>query len=142
MRKVVRLRSDGSDPEFGLHLIVKADTGVTYEVQCNGHRCEGRQVEGFLVPVGGRSKAAVFENFFRGHFQGHPYDCPPQDWTDEIKGELRALVESVCVWDEDPKSPNQGRLVVDDGFLFECTEAWVPVVSTLGRGILVFNNCD
>lgn len=52
------LNPDGSQRRFDLNVVVEAPTGVVYAYQCAGHFHEIREVEGFLIPVGGSGPSA------------------------------------------------------------------------------------
>src|SRR5688500_10775881 len=52
------LNPDGSQLRFDLNVVVEAPTGVVYALQCAGQFHEIREVEGFLIPVGGSSPPA------------------------------------------------------------------------------------
>lgn len=140
--RVIRLRNDGANPEFGLLLLVKARTGIEYEVQCNGHLCESRRVEGYLVPVGGTASASRFESFFSRRFEGHPYRHLASGWKRSDVSELGDLVRSVTIFDWNHDGTSHGELDLDEHHLSQCTEAWITVRSSYGPAVLIFNNCD
>jgi hypothetical protein len=141
----VFLDPDGTQ-EFGLFAVVAAPTGVTYAHQCAGFATEVREVEGFLVPLGGPSAARPLVDWFARTFGGNPpfHGSPFWDqWTLERVDELAALVAAVPMWRIDRKEgDDRFFLALDRARLHELTEAWVPVRTPYGPGVLVFANCD
>jgi hypothetical protein len=142
----VFLNPDGSRPT-GLLVIVSAPTGVIYRTRCGGLTNEQRQNEGFLVPcpsqdfdLTGNVESALVE-FFSERFrnQGDTGDTWPQPYVEE----LAALIQRVVYW----LTPAGGadsrmRLALHRSRLSECTEAWIPVITPEGPGILTFDNSD
>jgi hypothetical protein len=137
----VLLNPDGAE-DLGLNLIVEHPTGVLYGQQCAGFLTELRIVEGFLIPVGGPDAARRVYDWFWKAFQGHGY--PPIVWTEDRIRELAGLVAQVPCWLTQPEGEDDERhlLVLDEGRLDECVEAWIPVRTPYGRGILVLENSD
>jgi hypothetical protein len=137
----VFLNPDGAE-DLGLNLIVEHPTGVLYGQQCAGLLTELRTVEGFLIPVGGPDAARRFYDWSRRTFRGSGH--PPIAWTEDRIRELAGLVAQVPCWMTDPGGESDERhfLVLDEGRLDECVEAWIPVKSPYGRGVLVLENSD
>jgi hypothetical protein len=135
------LNPDGSE-NLGLNLIVEHPTGVLYGQQCAGLLAEIRTVEGFLIPVGGPDAARRVHDWFWKTFPGNCY--PPIVWTEDRIRELAGLVAQVPCWLTRPGGEGDERhsLVLDEGRLDECVEAWIPVRTPYGRGILVLENLD
>ena len=133
----------GGGPQFGLIVIVEASTGVTYAHQCGGHANDHRVREGFLVPVGGVDAARPIYDWFRRNFRGNCY--PPVEWTGQRLDELAALIGSVPCWSTPAGPAVEDRLTflsLDTDRLDECVEAWIPVTTPYGKGILVLENSD
>ncbi len=132
-----RLQNTG---QFGLFLIVEAPTGVYYQHQCAGINCDQRELEGYLVPVGGRKDAQPFIDFFGHEFEGHDYPSVIV-WTGSMIERLNRLVRTMPSYDDEGGS---GVLdaELDIERLGECTEAWVPVKTQDGNAILIFENFD
>jgi Family of unknown function (DUF6210) len=136
---------DGTQ-DFGLLVVVVLPTGVTYAHQCAGLRAEIREVEGFAIPVGGPEAAAPLLTFFRTRFHGNPpsrVSGVAPTWTDADVQELEALVSNIPLW----KTMRDGRservfLKLDISKLSDATEAWIPVQTAYGPGILLFKNSD
>jgi hypothetical protein len=131
-------------------VVIASPTGVVYQHQCAGIACEARQVEGYLVPLGGLKfdadagsiNAAEFTRLFHAGEScayGSGAALPP----DRLSG-LRSLVASVTFWDiaEDGEVKARTHLELDEARLSELAEAWVPVITPAGSGILMWNNCD
>lgn len=142
MAAYIFLDPDGSRG-VGLTVLVAAPTGITYAHQCVGYATETRAIEGFAVPVGGENAAAPLLSFFKRAFRGNP---PPTDatWTEERIAHLRHIVGEIPFWLTHPGSHDDRRvcLELDADRLDQLTEAWVPVHTPYGPGILVCNNCD
>lgn len=142
----VLLDPDGSVGR-GLYVIVAAQTGVTYETQCGGTHCLSRHVEGFLVPCpsegfeGGGDIEERLAAFFARHFRGEA--VPASAWPAYLVDELSIIVRDVVFW----RTPLEGsserlHLSLDRQRLADCIEAWVPVMTPDGRGVLTFTNSD
>jgi hypothetical protein len=143
---------DGTQ-EFGSLVIVVAPTCVVYAHQCGGLACELRELEGFAVPVGGPSAARPLRTFFHQTFHGNP-PVPGHNttarlgpwWTDAQIGELQALVEQIAFWKtyapESGTDDERTFLKLDLERLEELTEAWIPVQTAYGSGVLIFANSD
>ena len=109
------------------------------------------QVEGYLLPVHGmpagdcgEALAALREIFER--------DLGGAGWRGGalprlLMARLRDAVDKIAVEGSgemagDLLSREQKRLVLDEGRLGELDEAWVPVATADGPGLLVWNNSD
>lgn len=137
---------------FGLAVIVLGPTGVTYENQCGGFLTETRSAEGFLVLVPSidfdpeASEAFDVEGalltFFHREFRGN---LPaPEEWSQTQLADLANIVSRIPFW-VTPSGVVPAALMhlsLDRDRLAELTEAWVPVTTPYGPGILVFANCD
>ena len=147
--RFVYLDPDGTLAEW-IGIVVRRETGVIYGTQCAGVATEQRFIEGYLVLVGG-SKYDVDE----GKIQVGPFvDVFHQNggcqwgWTGralpiERQALLSSLVESIPYWrmsldGDDRKDP----LRVDATRLEQLAEAWIPVQTPDGPGILLYQNCD
>jgi hypothetical protein len=129
--------------DIGLHVIVEAPTGVVYAHQCAGCLTETRAVEGFLIPVGGAEAARRIYAWFWSTFKGNCYG--PIEWVEGRQlRELEVLVAQVPCWLTHPDGQDDERrfLELDKNRLGDCVEAWVPVKTPYGRGILVLENSD
>ena len=124
-------------------LIVEYPTGVEYGHQCGGYLCEERVTEGYLVPLGQREIELRIYEFFDREFSGHCYQ-PRNDWTGDRIAQLNKLLAqipcSACA--RDGSGDKEGSLTIDLERIQECVEAWIPVLSPLGRGVLTLLNCD
>ena len=146
MSSYVFLDPDGSQ-EWGLVVIVAAATGVTYAHQCGGHATELREVEGFAVPLGGPSAAKKIVQWFAATFGGNPPLRESRfwrDWSQERIEELASIVSDVPFWlTPGADGPDQRCwLKLDRDRFGEVTEAWVPVRTPYGPGVLLFQNSD
>jgi hypothetical protein len=150
--RYVSIDPDGSI-DIGLLVIVEHSSGVIYGVQCGGTAMEERHVRGYIVPVGGirstvdedlsRIEPAEFRRVF------HDGDVCRSDWRGAIlpierREQLAQLVREVPFWSTAPGSTESDRtaLELDSRRLDQIVEAWVPVQTPDGPGILVWDNCD
>ncbi len=138
----VTLNPDGFR-DFGLLVVVRAPTGVVYRNQCGGYYCLQLTAEGFAVPVGDVEAAKEIVEFFDGEFEGWPPDRG-ESWNESNLAELEAIVAKMPCWKCGPKPgrDEEAFLKLDRTRLDEMTEAWIPVVTADGPGILTFENSD
>ncbi len=141
----VFLNPDGTG-SVGLTVLVAAPTGVTYGHQCAGSLTEVRVLEGFAVPLATADRAEPLRAFFR-RFHGYP---PIRDGRtgavllDEHVAELARIVSAIPFWLTSRSGADERRLFLqlDRDREDELTEAWVPVQTVSGRGVLIFDNSD
>jgi hypothetical protein len=140
----VFLNPDGSHPT-GLAVIVRAATGVTYGAQCGGLANAERDAEGYLVLCPPQdddlatSILAELEPWFASRAsQGQTADT----WPASHVAELAAIVARVVFWTTAGSKPSRARLALDLSQLADCREAWIPVTTPDGPGILTFDNSD
>jgi hypothetical protein len=138
----VFLNPDGSQ-DFGVVVIVQASTGVTYAHQCGGHATKTRTTEGFLIPVGGPNEATRLYEWFWGTFHGQCHGNTVA-WTEQQVDELAALVRELPCWLTTPDGVDDERrlLELDRERIAACVEAWIPVKTAYGPGILLIRNSD
>jgi hypothetical protein len=134
---------DGFD--LGLLVIVEAKTGVIYANQVAGKLTDCRKLEGFLIPVGAPSEAKKLYDWFWRAFHGNCY-TPEQDWLPETVKALARLVAEIPCWltfpDEDEDKTQRLFLKLDEDRMGGCVEAWIPVITPYGKGILTLGNSD
>ena len=144
----VWLNPDGTWPSW-LGVIIRAQTGIQYEQQCAGTGCNQRTVEGYFVPLGGPkldpTNGKVDPDELRAVF--HTGKACSQGNGSTMSKErienLRKLVGEIPFWVADDNLVNpRSNLTLDDSQLSEIEEAWVPVQTQIGSGILVWDNCD
>jgi hypothetical protein len=151
--RAVFIDPDGTCHSY-LGVIVAHPTGVSYFQQCGGVDTIERSLEGFFVPLGGTSfdpeqghldsvgLTAVFHD--QGcQFGGASRDGKPQLPPERIE-ELRLLVEAIPYWvtSATGDSDRRDHLRLDDSRLADLVEAWIPVITPDGPGILTWPNCD
>lgn len=157
MPRFVFIDPDGTAHDY-LGVIVSHPTGIVYIQQCAGVETLMRSLEGYLVPVGGITfdpaqgsissqglTVTFHENggcTYGGEGIGDPPRAPrlPPDRISQ----LRAIVESIPYWTalESGETSRRGQLRLDETRLAEIVEAWVPVMTPEGCGILTWPNCD
>lgn len=135
-RRFVSLPTDGDIPGDWLYVVVEAKTGVVYDQQCGGIGCRHGQVEGFLVPLSEPDGRNALDRLF----------CRPGGWTytwsDGEVDRLRGIVSAIhyCAYDGTAHESHPLRL--DESRIREIDEAWVPVITSDGPGVLVWCNSD
>lgn len=147
--RFVYLDPDGTLREW-IAIVVRRETGVVYGTQCAGVATEQRYIEGYLVPVGGSKYDMDEGNIEVGPFADvfHENGGCRCAWTGralplERQARLSKLVESIPYWHgrldgEDQKD----RLRIDLTRLEQLAEAWIPVQTPDGPGVLLYQNCD
>lgn len=142
------------DPDGTFHgwlaVVVRRDTGVIYGTQCAGVATEQRFVEGYLIPLGGSKYEndegsieidALTEIF---HEDGWCKYCwrgreLPLDRLARLGNLLQTIPYWHCDLDaHDSKHP----LRIDQSRIDELAEAWIPVETPDGPGVLLYQNCD
>jgi hypothetical protein len=139
--RTVFLDPDGTNKDY-FGVIIRHPSGVVYSQQCGCTKTEIRSLEGYFVPLGrepfesgGRplSIAGLTAIFHRaGIGTGEPL-------SDEARSRLASFVENIPWWDA---AENRTHLAVDEARRGETMEAWVPVITSDGPGILTWPNCD
>jgi len=148
--RFVFLDPDGTLPDW-LFLVVRRSTGIVYGTQCAGVAVEQRLVEGYLVPLGG-FKFDVDEDLieldpFRDVF--HQDGNCQWSWTGaalppERRIMLDRLVEAIPYWrcEVTGATSEKTPLRIDAARIDEIAEAWIPVETPDGPGVLLYKNCD
>jgi hypothetical protein len=93
-----------------------------------------------LVPVFGPDGLGQLRELFEGHFRGA--GTWNHRWQDEEADNLRKPVEGICYWACDALNQTPHPLRLDEQNLRDADEAWVPVLTPDGPGILVWFNSD
>ncbi|MGW0504358.1 DUF6210 family protein [Micromonospora sp. NPDC003241] len=123
-----------------LYAVVEARTGVFYQHQYGGTACRQGQVQGFLVPVASADALdalrQLFEKDFRGAGTGN------YSWPDEERNRLRQIIGGISYWACDGHSEKPHALRLDESRIREADEAWLPVITPDGPGVLVWLNSD
>ncbi len=140
--KTIVIAPDGT-PDFGLIVLIEHSSGIQYEVQCGGHMTERRSREGYIVPVGTAEAARPLRELFARLFRGNPPPAGGNQWTSGKINELDALVAQVPYWTRLPEGIDSRHvLALDRDRAVDLTEAWVPVDTPDGKGVLIFKNSD
>jgi len=150
--RYVELDPDGAQGDSWLYVIVEADTGVVYVNQCAGFATEQRKCQGYLVPVEGHKTdpreghvdpaelAAIFHD--GAICLGYGQDVAPL--SDERLEALDTVIRAIPFWTVNPGTTERTRhsLLLDRSQLARLAEAWAPVITPVGKGVLVWKNCD
>lgn len=138
--------------EGWLYVVVRAPTRVIYKHQYGGVMCRHGEVQGYLVPVFGDQALAELREFFEGTLGAlgtTTHDRPEvtHDWSQDQLDLLRRAVAQIF-WgaDDDPDPPwklaEDVPLVLDEGRAEQVDEAWLPVLTPAGPGVLWWSNSD
>lgn len=128
----------------GLWVIVASESGVTYATQCVGLSTEARALEGFLVPCPASpgENAIEVETSIKAFFRSSGRSSAER-FTAEQHGELAKLVQRIAFWSTSATGEDHPHtLEFDASRADECAEAWVPVITPYGAGVLTFANSD
>jgi len=139
----VFLDPDGTWPRPWTFVIVHAATGVWYGQQYGGTATREAWVEGYLVPVDGRPAHAELEQVFVRQLRGAGIWGGNAVVSSELVTRVRTAVARIRYW---PASQGEQHapvpLRLDGGRLADLDEAWVPVLTPDGPGVLVWSNSD
>ncbi|MFI9320249.1 DUF6210 family protein [Kitasatospora aureofaciens] len=139
-KRYVYLDPDGCGGGW-MFVIVAAPTGVVYQNQCGGYACAQYEQEGYLVPLYGTDLDEGMNEIFVGELKG--YGMRGREWPAGVLDRLRTAVDSLGMYgsgrSDDLCPPS---LVLDESRLSEGAEAWIPVVTPDGPGVLVWENSD
>lgn len=127
-----------------LALVVRAPTGVVYGHQCCGVSCCHHLVEGFHVLLDGLTldlRPAELDAQAGGlHLGGVCYQLGR---TADVERLAAAVGQVVCQRATlDLAESVRAPLVLDRSRLDQAVEAWLPVESPYGPGVLLYPNCD
>lgn len=147
----VDIDPDGTFLDNWLAVVVRHPTGIVYSQQCAGVATQHRLVEGYLVILGATSvdfdhpplKTESLRTVF------HDGDACMWPWIgdqvpEERIAELARLVSRISFWASEPIT-SEGYLMplaLDLSRRDEIAEAWIPVVTPDGPGVLLYENCD
>ncbi len=129
-------------------LVIAGDTGVVYQQQCGGLACYMREMEGYLVPLGGLkfdAEQGRLEPFdLTAVFHVRASCCGYEALSPDRVQQLRDRIGTIPYWVSSPDGNSEARvpLVLDEARIDEAVEAWVPVSTPDGRGVLMWENCD
>lgn len=137
--KYVFIDPDGTMTPY-LAVIIRHPTGVTYRHQCDGVTTDERELEGYLIPLSGgpdraatTTRQALTDVFHadRGCLGGPPLEAH--------RPRLSDIVRAIPFWHGDDQCT---YLQLDLDRITEACEAWLPVITADGDGILIWPNCD
>jgi len=140
MQKTILIDPDGSSDNSWLYTIIKYPTNVKYQQQYGGFANRVNQVEGFLVPVSATQALKQLQGLFEKELKGNGTWGQNIELTEKQYEKLSALVETIPYWGTNSKTPH--NLEIDTESLKEIDEAWIPIVSSDGPGVLVWANSD
>ncbi|MBN2086204.1 MAG: hypothetical protein JW748_13375 [Anaerolineales bacterium] len=140
MRRVF-LDPDGTNKEF-FGVIIQHASGVRYSQQCGCTATALRETEGYYVPLKSQKtiirNEATFITELRNVFHNKNNNAD-YGFSEDQMMRLAAIIESIPWWNE---SERLSHLRLDEKRKHEITEAWVPIFTPDGPGILIWPNCD
>ncbi|MEU9989585.1 DUF6210 family protein [Streptomyces sp. NPDC048045] len=140
-RRYVFLDPDGTGMDQGwVFVVVAAPTGVVYQVQGGGFRCVRYEQEGYLIPLLGRGLDEELKEIFVGELKGR--GSRGLDWPPDLLARLGKAVAFHVYGSANRDDPFPAPLALDGTRLAGIDEAWVPVVTPDGPGVLVWENSD
>ena len=137
---VVFLDPDGTLPQSWMFVIVRHPTGVRYDQQYGGRLTRSATAEGYLVQVDPTPVRPLLDEVFLGRLRGPGMQLGPE-LTSEALDLLRAALRAARFWTPAPGTHPE-PLALDESELAELDEAWIPVLTPAGPGVLVWPNSD
>jgi len=136
--RLVFLDPDGTLGGGWIFVIVQANTGVVYQSQCGGANLRTAQAEGFLVPLTpGEALYAIRVLFLEVSRNFGTWSYP---WPVRYRDRLREIIGSIRYWAGDGEVDLPYELELDDSRIREVDDAWVPVITPDGPGVLVWRH--
>jgi hypothetical protein len=102
---------------------------------------DGR-VEGFLVPVHSPAARAMLDDVFVRDLKGTGLWGGQRAPSPEIVERVAKAVSLVRYWEANPDAAEPRSLELDRDRLKEIDEAWLPVRTPDGPGVLIWPNSD
>jgi hypothetical protein len=138
---VVFIDPDGTMPDW-MYVVVSRDTGVWYQQQFGGTATRQGRVQGYLVPVVGPHARQLLDDLFVRDLRGTGLWGGSRKPDDALIERVRDIVQGIQCANSEPDVWELQELRLDDSRLAEIDEAWLPVVSPDGPGVLLWPNSD
>ena len=122
-------------------VICEAETGVRYTNQTSGVRCLPQSTEGYYVPVFNRDVLGDLRSLFEEELEGQGTRQGRPEILTQYRERLRGAVSQVLM-DSSIGGPGEVPLQLDDSRFGEADEAWIPVITPDGPGVLIWENSD
>jgi len=118
-------------------VVIEHSTGVSYHQQFGGTACRQEAVEGVLVPV---NPGALTElrAVFEGELRSTGVWRRNFEWPAGLFDRIEEAVESIVYWPTNEGEPEKLKL----DRTRELDEAWIPVTTSDGNGVLLWANSD
>ncbi len=148
-KQFVYIDPDGTFDDW-IVVVIVSKTGVVYGTQCGGTANEQRYLEGFLIPCGslpfniddGRITSDILTSPFHDS-RGCLWNRWDETVSETVLAEIIKNVQQVTLWHHtNVHNCTRDCLEVDLDRVYEIREAWIPVKTKFGRGVLLWNNCD
>ena len=92
------------------------------------------------MPLFGPDELDALRELFEKHFRGA--GTWNYAWSDDERDTLRGIVGTIRFWASDGTTEEPHALRLDERRVRETDEAWVPVITPDGPGVLVWFNSD
>lgn len=138
--RTVWLSSEDYSNDAWLAVLVHSSTGVAYKHQTGGFASTPRVLESYYLPLFNgealHALRAIFEDALGGagthRLPEFPADLMPQLQSSVSLIHMASSIEPFA----------EVALVVDQARVAEIDEAWVPVITPDGQGVLIWQNSD
>ena len=138
-QRTVVVDPDGTAPDW-TYVVIARPTGVIYAHQYGGTATRQGEIEGYLVPVDGTAARPTFDEVFLGKLKG------TGSWGKSVEEPLVAMIRqavaTIRFWPDTQGPATVELLRLDEGRLAELDEAWIPVLTSDGPGVLMWPNSD
>ena len=138
-KRTIVLDPIGAWPEW-LVVVIEAPTGVLYQQQFGGTACRQGEIEGYLVPLSPGETLTTLRSIFEGELKGTGVSSRAFEWPANLYIRLTTAVESTQFWPANDGAPEQ--LSIDQSRVDDLDEAWIPVMTSDGPGVLLWENSD
>lgn len=139
-KRFVQLDPDATLGRDWMFVVVEAPTSVIYLQQCGGTTNRQCEAEGYLVPVTSEPALGELRHLFEKTLRGTGTER--HEWSGDQVRRLRDAVTRVVFWTSDRDTDEADVLTLDTSRMAEVDEAWVPVRTPAGAGVLVWCNSD
>ncbi|WP_086829905.1 DUF6210 family protein [Allokutzneria sp. NRRL B-24872] len=139
-KRFISIDPEGVSTQNWLYVVVEAETGICYLQQYGGTACRQGHVEGFLVPLFSAGEMNALAELFEKDFGGA--GTWNHTWPDDKANKLREIVGAIRYWTSDEVSDEPHALRLDESRWGDVDEAWVPVITPDGPGVLLWFNSD
>lgn len=136
--RFVFLDPDGTLGGGWIFVVVAANTGVVYQNEYGGADLRTGRMEGFLVPLTPGNTLVALRGLFDETFGSSGTWLYP--WPVRERDRLREIISGIRYWAGDGEVDLPYDLELDEDRIREVHEAWIPVITPDGPGVLMWRN--